>query len=293
MGGLFARVVLVSACLGVVAVLGPVFGSSQQVSRASQVSTAVGVDADPTGNSASSLGEIDACVSVAAGETFDVDIFVTDVADLNCWQATFTYDASVIEVVEADAEVFLAAQEESSVVDLSGPLPVEGAYLLIAADMRGAAESGSGVLARATLHALGPGSTVLAIYEVIMGDPESTPIGDVDGDSFFDGPVAYAQVWVDEPCPSPLPTLTPVLPPTPSPEAMPASPAAASPTPATVEPASPVAATPGGSPAVDMPTEGEDDGGFPWVVAVGASAAAVVAAIAAGLAFRWLRRGAS
>jgi hypothetical protein len=281
-GHLFPRVVLIGACLALAAVLGTTLGLAQQVSRASQEAIAVGVDADPTGNSATSLGEIDACASAETGQTFDVDIFVSDVVDINCWQATLTYDPSVVDVVDADAELLLASQEGSNLIDLSGPLEAQDAYLLIVADMQAASESGSGILARVTLEALGPGSTALALYDVIICDPESTPLGDADGDSYFDGPIAFAQVWVDEPCPSALPTLTPVPPPTIAQQATPVPPASPFPPPAT--------ATPGGPAADGEPTEGEDDDGFPWAVAVGVSAGAVVAALAAGLAVRWLQR---
>jgi hypothetical protein len=284
-GRLFARVVLISACLLLMAVLGAiVLGSSQQVVGASQVSTTVGLDADPTGNEAASLGQIDACISVGAGETFDVDVVVTDVTDLSGWQADFVYDGSVVSVVAMDPELFLAAEPGSNLVDLSAdPLPdTDGTYRMIVADIsQSVGEDGSGVLARLTLQAVGQGASDLSLSQVILGDSSAKAIGDIDGDDVFDGPVSQARVYVDEACPSgALPSLTPALPPALSPEATPASPAAASPTPATVEPIGPAApATEGG-------------GGFPWAIVCGASAGAVVAALALALvAGRLLRRG--
>jgi hypothetical protein len=286
-GGLFPRIVLVGACLGLVAALGPIFGLAQQVGRASQVSTAVGIDADPTGNSATSLGQIDACVSVGAGQTFDVDIFVTDVADLKGWQGILTYDPKVVNVANADVELFLAGTEAGRTINLSEPVPdKDGSYLLVIADMTpGAGHSGSGVLARVTLQVVGTGTSFLTLDKNVLGDSTANAIGPMTSDGWFDGPVGYAQVWVDEPCPGSLPTPTPS--PAPTPQAT-ASPAAPSPTPATVEPASPVATTPSG-----QSTEGEGEGGFPWAVAGGAAGAAVVDALAAGLAFRRLQRRAS
>ena len=282
MGGLFARVVLVSACLGVVAVLGPVFGSSQQVSRASQVSTAMGIGADPTDNGATSLGEIDLCVSVATGETFDVDIFVADVIDLAGFQAQFRYEPSVLAVAEADVELFLGA-EGSRILNLSEVVPdQDGSYGFRVADMTPGApgHSGSGVLARVTLQAVGAGASFLTLDRIVLGDSAARAMGDVTGDGRFDGAVGHAQIWVDEPCPSPLPT----PPPQPTPTVRPAEtpPSAASPaTPATVEPAETTPAT---------PSEGGDNGGFPWAIVCGASAGAVVAAVALAFVGRRLLR---
>lgn len=284
MSGLFARVALVSACLGLVAALGPVLGSPAQVGRASQVSTAMGIDADPTGNEATSLGAIDLCVSMATGESLDVDVFIADVADLKGWQATFRYEASVLRVAKSDVELFLFG-EQGRLFNLSDPVPdQDGSYSFAVADMTpGGGHSGSGVLARVTLEAVGTGESFLTLDEIILGDSGAMPMGDVTGDGWFDGAVGHAQVWVDEPCPSVLPTPTP----RPTPTVMPAEtpPSAASPTPptATVGPADTTPAA---------PSEGGDSGGFPWAIVGGASAGAVVAA--AALAFaggRLLRRG--
>lgn len=284
MGWLLGRVVLVGASLGLVALGMSMSGQSLDVSRASQVATTLAIDADPLGNSAASLADIDPCVSVAAGETFDVDVVVTDVTDLSGWEADFVYDGSVVSVVAMDPELFLAAEPGSTLVDLSAePLPnTDGAYHMIVADIsQSVGENGSGVLARLTLQAVGQGASDLSLSQVILGDSAAKAIGDIDGDNVFDGPASKARVYVDEACPSgALPSLTPALPPALSPEATPASPAAASPTPATVEPIGPAApATEGG-------------GGFPWAIVCGASAGAVVAALALALvAGRLLRRG--
>lgn len=269
--------------MGLVALGMPMSGQSLHVSRASQVATTLAIDADPLGNSAASLADIDACVSVAAGETFDVDVVVTDITDLSGWQADFVYDASVVSVVAMNAQLFLAAEPGSNLIDLSpGNLPdTAGAYRMIVADIsQSVGEDGSGVLARVTLQAVGQGASDLNLRQMKLGDSAAKAIGDIDGDNVFDGPVSEARVYVDEACPSgALPSLTPALPPALSPEATPAGPAAASPTPATVEPIGPAA------PAT------EEEGGFPWAIVCGASAGAVVAALALALvAGRLLRR---
>jgi hypothetical protein len=291
-GRLFGRVVLVSACLVLIAVLGAiVLGSSQQVFGASQVSTTVGVDADPTGNEAASLGQIDACISVGVGQTFDVDIFVTDVADLAGWQATFGYEPSVLQVVGTNVNLFLAGAQAGRVLDLSEVLPdQDGSYGFRVADMTpgAAGHDGSGVLARVTLEALAAGSSFLTLDEIILGSSEILAIGDVTGDSIFDGPISYAQVWVGEPCPSALPT----PPPKPSPTviAEPTSPGVSTPIPPEGgETPQPTSAAPGGE--VSPSEEGGSDG-VPWAIVLGAAAGAVVVALALGFAAgRLLQRG--
>jgi len=291
-GRLFSRVVLISACLALIAVLGAILlGSSQQVGRASQVSTTVGIDADPTGNDAASLGEIDACISVGVGQTFDVDIFVTDVADLAGWQATFGYEPSVLQVVGTNVDLFLAGDQPGRVLDLSEVLPdQDGSYGFRVADMTpgAAGHDGSGVLARVTLEAVTAGSSFLTLDEIILGSSEILAIGDVTGDNMFDGPISYAQVWVDEPCPSALPT----PPPKPSPTVMPepTSPGVTTPIPPEAgETTEPTPAAPGGEVS---PSEDGGGDGLPWAIVLGASAGAVVVALALGFVVgRLLQRG--
>lgn len=286
MSGLFARVALVSACLGLVAALGPVLGSPPQVGRASQVSTAIGIDTDPTGNDATWLGDIDLCVSVATGDSFDVDVFVADVVDLAGFQAQFSYEPSVLRVAESEVELFLAT-EQGRILDLSEVAPDEdGSYGFRVLDMAPGApgHNGSGVLARLTLQAQGAGSSFLTLEQIILGDSAAGAIGDVNGDNVFDGAVGHAQVWVDEPCPSVLPTPTPRPTPTVMPAETPPSAAISTPPAATAGPADTTPAT---------PSEGGDGGGFPWAVVTGAVIGAVVAALAVALVFRWLVRRAS
>jgi len=293
MGRPFVGALVVSLCLGLLAVLGLLLGSPPQAGRASQVTTALGIDANPTGNSATSLGQIDVCVSVGAGESFDVDIFVTDVANLVGWQTIFTYDPSVLKVANADMELFMAGSEPGRTLNLSDVTPdQDGSYSIIVVDTSpdSSGHSGSGVLTRITLEAVGTGMSFLTLGDTILADPTAQIIGSVNGDELFDGALGYAQVWVGEPCPGTLPSPTPG-PATPSPVATAAATSAAtSATPAKSPPAT--SSTPPPQ-ATATPSEGGDNGGFPWVVVIGAVAATIVAALAAALVFRWLLRRAA
>src|SRR4030042_1222981 len=100
------RVALAAAILVAVAFLigrlAPQEGNLPGVAPAlGQGVTTLGVDADPTQsppNTATSLGSIESCVSVATNDTFDIAIFITDVVDLLSWETYLQYDGSVARV---------------------------------------------------------------------------------------------------------------------------------------------------------------------------------------------------
>lgn len=294
---LSTRIVLVSVCLGLMAVAGPIFGSSQQVGRAAQAPTAMGIDVDPTGNDATSLGAIDDCLSVASGSTFDIDIFVANVNDLSGWQATFIYDPSVVILIDEKVDLFLATDPDSNITNLSDyPPDSDGEFLFAAADLRQreGGEDGSGILARLTLQAVGAGATGLELWEPLLAEWSGNIIGDVDGNDFFDGPVLNAQVAVDQDCvsePLPMRTATPEVTASPPAAETPATPAAPSPTPsptpAATAPATPVEPS-SLTPAAGEPAE--DGDGFPWAIAVGAGAGGVVLLALALIGWRLLQR---
>jgi hypothetical protein len=250
---------------------------------------AIGVDADPAGNTATSLGPIDPCVSVSEGDTFDVDLFITGVEALRAWEAYFSFDGGIVTVVDLDVNMFQAANEGSNVFNGSQALPVDGDLFRIGAvDIGSGAEpnSGSGVLARLTLEAISSGLSP-ALLPIIDENEDGTidlgtrlsnaqfeAIGDTSGDPYFDGPITEAQIAVDMPCPAaPTPTAeatpeaTPI-PATASPAdgatAIPTAVGTASPT-GTAAPSSPAAtapATPGASPTATPAAS--DDGGTDW-----------------------------
>lgn len=220
--------------------------------------TSIGVDADPAGNSATTLGIIDECITVASGDTFEVDIFVRDVTDLLAWSAYLETDPAVVQVVDRDVELFQAANEGSNVFDGSEQTPdTDGFYSLNAVDTADppAPDSGSGVLARVTLEALGPGVSPLSLaYRDIDDDgsidqgpflrnADAEHIDDDNDDTFFDGDVDDARVAVDMASCPPKPVVE----------------------------------------------EEDDDGGDTWLIA-GVAVAVVAVLAAAGAAFLLMRR---
>ena len=176
---------------------------------------AIGIDANVEGNGPLSLGPIDPCVSVSRGQTFDVDFFIQDVDELLAWEAYIAFDPDVLEVTGRDVEMFLAGNPGSSVLDVSGRVPNrDGLYRAAAADTSDppTPDSGSGVLLRLTLKAVGPGTSQLDLASRdVNGDTLSDQgpllrnvdgeiLGDDNGDAIFDGPTQNAEVAVDEPC---------------------------------------------------------------------------------------------
>lgn len=271
---------VVGLALGLI-LAGVAFGQTQEESQASQVQTWLGIDADPAGNTATALGSIDGCVSVASGQTATVDLFIIDVQGLAGWQGAFTYDSSVVTLVSLDASLLLAVNPDSGVVNRSpDPLPdADGSYSLLVADLGDrTGESGEGVLARLTLQAIGSGRTALALSEIVLGDPSGQAIGDVTGDNQFDGPVSGAEIRVDEACPS----ATPLSKPTPAAPLEVTPPATATPPPATATPP-PGVASPA---AAGLPKE-DGGNGVPWVLIGGIGGGAALVAL--GLVFGYRR----
>jgi len=139
------------------------------------------------------------------------------VTALTALEAFITYDENVVTVTDRKVkDQFLATAGESNVFDASESVPDEdGRYRMEAAiipadDPIGA--DGSGVLARLTLEAKGPGVTTLSLTPSQTDVPDrpvaatltnvnAAQIGDSDGDSYFDGPILDAQIAVDQACP--------------------------------------------------------------------------------------------
>lgn len=307
------RMVLAGAALAAVVVaLAASAGSVlTEGHSAAQGVVTIGVDADPTGNEPTSLGPIDSCASVRTGDTFQVDIFVTDVTDLLAWETYLSYDISILNVEDRDVKMFQAANAGSRLFDVSEALPdIDGRYGVAGADIAAppAPDSGSGVLARVTLKAIGAGVSPLSLSPIdinndgsldlgpFLKDVNAESISDSDGDGFFDGPITNAEIVVGGACPggtplpSPTSTATPV--PTasssPEPTETPTATAAASPT----APVSPTVGTPTASPTPGAP--GQDGGtssddGPPWVV-IASVVGGVAAVLLAGASLLVIRR---
>jgi len=247
-----------------------------------------------------------------------VDIFVKDVTDLLAWEVYFTYDSSIVNIVDHDVEMFQAGNEGSNVFDLSEVLPdLDALYLLAAADLGDppAPDSGSGVLARLTLKAVGPGISPARVSPIdfnndgtmdlgpFLNDLHGDPIGDADNDGLFDGQISAAQIAVDTACPpgTVAPTATrvaaspsPTSPASPTvattPTVTPAVTKTATATPSAVRP-TPTAVVASPTPTETLPMDNNDGStwtGRPWIIAYVVGGLAVL--LAAGVALLAITR---
>ncbi len=214
------RLVLVTAVLGTaLLVMSPLAGGSLRSPLSAQAPTSLSVDVIPSGNTATSVGSIQACASATQGDSFIVDIVISNVTDLLAWEIPISYNPEVLEVTGRDVEQqFQSVSPGSQVLDLSDKVPDnDGRYGLQAVDTADppSPDSGSGTLARLTFKATGPGISPISIAPVDLNDDgkpdrgillrqaNGDAAGDANGDSIFDGPAHDAEVRVGQSCPGP------------------------------------------------------------------------------------------
>jgi hypothetical protein len=206
---------------------------------AAQEPTTLALDADPSGNSNTSVGDIQECVEVALGAVLEVDVVIMGVKNLLAWESPFVYDKAILKVTAIDVRRFQSANPRSNVINVSESVPnSSGRFYMGAADIGKAYDSGSGTLARLTLETIGKGLSPLELPQIDFngdGPPDLGPtlsavtfdelqhVGDVNGDDLFDGPTRQARIAVDASCQAPTPTpsasTTPAPTPTPLPDA--------------------------------------------------------------------------
>jgi hypothetical protein len=174
------------------------------------------IDAGIDGNAPTALGPIENCVAVKNGDKFQVDITVRDITDLLAFSIYIDYDPSIVVVVDQDAKLFQQANAGSSVIDLSARIPDDsGLHAVEAFDSADppAPDNGGGVLARITFQAVGAGDSAIRFGNrdidadgvldrgTLLKNSQADPIGDISGDTFFDGERDDARVVVDGDCP--------------------------------------------------------------------------------------------
>ncbi len=182
-----------------------------------QSGPALGIDADPTGNTATSLGTRNVCIAVHKGDTFPVDITVENVQGLAAFEAYVALDVNTVHIVDRNVQQLLASVPGANPFDTSESVPEgegdDGRYRVGGAIIaeKPLSVDGSGVLARLTLEAANPGVSTLSLRPIqtsagtvgpVLTDINANHIADNNGDSFFDGPILDAQVAVDQDCPA-------------------------------------------------------------------------------------------
>jgi len=175
------------------------------------------VDADVTGNDATTLGALDSCITAAVDTDVMVDLIVEDIpaVDTNgtpeieddsggafAFHAETAYDASAMSVTGVDAEFLLGSLPGSSiftVLEVAGLPDTDGLFQFDAVDLGvvpDTTESGSGVLARVTFHIdadAAPGAYTISVPLAVHYDPAQVS---------YLAPIVYsAQIAVGVPCP--------------------------------------------------------------------------------------------
>src|SRR5574341_1513257 len=114
--------------------------------------------------------EVEPCLQVGEGETFELDIVARDVTNLLAFEVYFAYDRDIVRVVGVDVRQLLAADPNSAVNDkITDPVPnATGLYRMAAADLSfsGTGESGDGVLGRLTIDAMSKGVSPANIFRI-------------------------------------------------------------------------------------------------------------------------------
>ena len=258
----------------------------------------VALDADPAGNTATSLGHLDPCVRVQPGSEVAVDLVVDAVPQdrpLIGFEIDLRYEPGILEVIAADDTFLLGSNGEYQPFRLlQDALPdSDGTFRLAVVDLASNevsagdnTEAGAGVLARITFKSLAEGNSAIA---PIFDPPDFYPTAlDLNNEVIEVRTIAGIRVAVGAACPTdqteieptPLPPLseafntpTPTAFNTPTPTPTPAAPATPVPTPT---------ATPAVLPAAFPATGGHASGDSSATVGV---IAAMVLALAAAAAW--------
>jgi len=193
-----ARGFVVPAALLLVLVLAIAAGAGGRGTARAQAVPAAGLDLDTSGNTATSLGRIDACTRVHAGTQFDVDVYVKDVPPIDGVQVTLQFDPAILRPVGYDASLFLNAAPGSNVTPLEKPAAEPGTYMVAGFDLgQDSAESGSGAAIRITFEALRTGRSDVRVTELLMVDDGGSPVEPADEVGRFTGTVTSGVIDVD------------------------------------------------------------------------------------------------
>jgi hypothetical protein len=241
------------------------------------------IDADTTGNSATSLGARDDCVQIAPGTSASLDITALGIPPYNNagtpataddtggvigYSYVLEYDGTQLAVDAQDAAFLLSVNSGSSLfTGTSDGVPDnDGSFTGAVLDTgTGIPESGSGVLDRLTIS-VGAGAS--GLYPLTLTNNEHV---DASGTAFAPATTEGALIAVATACPaaSPTetPTATPTATPTPTPTATPTETPSPTPT-ATETPTATLTATPAATPT---PTSTPTDTATPTATATPAA----------------------
>ncbi|HSP55370.1 MAG TPA: hypothetical protein VLS25_07260, partial [Dehalococcoidia bacterium] len=186
----------------------------------------LGIDTDPTGNTAASLGTIQDCAAIGPDTTFTVDVVVASIqpqvgmsGGLVGFGSDLVYDPAKLTVTGVNNALFVLSAPGNSLFDLSDAVPdTTGNFTVVAINTGSTFASGSGVLSRITLHTA-PGSSGLAHLGL-----QNVGLIDAANNPYLIDQITEADVAIGQGCPTPGITIPPTFSPgtvTPTPTATP------------------------------------------------------------------------
>jgi len=140
-----------------------------------------------------------------------IDVFVIDVDNLVAFDTDIAFPGSILNITVSDTLQFLDSNPSSLTLDISGATPdSSGTFEAGAVDIDlGAAETGSGILARLTLKGVATGVATVSLNTTdingdtlpdkgtTLTDTANNHPGDTTGnDGFFDGPYINKSITV-------------------------------------------------------------------------------------------------
>ena len=172
----------------------------------------VAVDANPDGNTKTSLGPRDTCVRTEVGSKINVDVIVDSVpADRPAigMQLNVHYDPNLVQVTDVNNEMFLSANGSYQPFEGLGDSPPDsdGNLLIEMADLasneggqNANTETGPGVLSRLTFEAKADGESNISLG--FTGGSEYPALIDSNNEPIGVNQLAAALIEVGQDCPS-------------------------------------------------------------------------------------------
>ena len=236
-----------SIVFGLIALGACLLSNGQGAAQAeSEAMVVLGIDVDPSDNTATSLGTIDQCISVSSGADFDIDVFLDEIPsphNLGGFEYRLNYDSTVFQVNATDhgaGTSLIMSQAGSSVLELGdcsapgSPCPDTDGSLFVSIVDTGAEASAEGpgslgVLGRYNLTVIGgeDSLTLLSLSTLsFAGYEPDVRLWEAEVDQVWDGNFTptYGVIAIDTPCPeftaTPAPTATATVPVTATPAAL-------------------------------------------------------------------------
>lgn len=175
----------------------------------------IGLDMTPTSVNTPAASGVDTCVQVAVGDSFEADVFATNLSSLTAYEFRIDFDPNVLSLdYEAIDYNFLLAKDGGSAQFSLRDEEKPGRWFIGAADTAHP-DSGSGTLARLRFDTLKKGTSTLTIaanpvyLRPILQGALAVSVGDDNGDGYWDGGLSAGKVAVGESCAGSTPIVTP------------------------------------------------------------------------------------